>query len=307
MNLVKSSYVQFGFLCAVISAILFGSISTIAKPTLTSVNPIFLAALVYLISALTLSPLAHISKTELGDKRTYFYIILVALFGGVIAPIFYFSGLEQTTASDTAILSDAEMLFTVILALLFFKEKLNRFGYLAVILVILGIITVTTNLEFSQSLFDISLGNLLILLSTVFWALDNNISRVITQKISNVARIAQIKSAIGGSIVLGLMFLLDIPFEIDFTLLPNIFLLGVGGFATSIFFFLKALQRIGAIKTLIVFSISSPIGLVFAAIFLGETISLYQVIATSVIIFGIYLLYTKGEISIDTKRSQKPL
>ncbi|MGQ0791714.1 MAG: DMT family transporter [Nitrosopumilaceae archaeon] len=306
MNLDRPRYIQVGFLCAAVSAILFGSISTIAKPTLSSVNPIFLASLVYLVSAIILSPIAHKSKGTTGDKRSYFYIILIAIFGGVIAPILYFLGLEQTSASDTAVLTDAELLFTVILALVFFKEKLNRVGYLSVVLVITGVIIVTTNLQFT-SLFETSFGNLLILLSTVFWALDNNISRIITQKISNVARIAQIKSAIGGSIVLGLVFLFGIPIEIDPALLPNIILLGVGGFGVALFFFLKALQRIGAIKTLMIFSISSPVGLVFAAIFLGETISLYQIIAISVILVGIFLIYSKGEKPVDTKRSQKPL
>lgn len=307
MNLAQPRYIQVGFLCAAISAILFGSISTIAKPTLSSVNPIFLASLVYLISALILSPIAHKSKGTTGDKRSYFYIILVALFGGVVAPILYFSGLQQTTASDTAVLTDAEILFTVILALVFFKEKLNRVGYLAVALVIIGVIIVATNLQFSKSLFETSFGNFLILLSTVFWALDNNISRIITQKISNVARIAQIKSAIGGSIVLALVFLFGIPVEIDSVLLPNIILLGVGGFGAALFFFLKALQRIGAIKTLMIFSISSPVGLVFASIFLGETISLYQIIAISVIIIGICLIYNKGEKPVDHQRPQKSL
>ena len=306
MNLAKIGYIQVGFLCAAISAILFGSISTIAKPTLSSVNPIFLASLVYVISAIALSPIAHKSKGTTGDKRSYFYIFLIAIFGGVIAPILYFSGLEQTTASDTAVLTDAELLFTVILALVFFKEKLNRVGYLSVVLVITGVVIVTTNLQFT-SLFETSLGNLLILFSTVFWALDNNISRIITQKISNFARIAQIKSAIGGGIVLGLVFLFGIPIQIDDSLWPNIILLGVGGFGASTYFFLKALQRIGAIKTLMIFSTSAPVGLVFAAVFLGETISVYQIIAISVILVGIFLIYSKGEKPVDSQRTQKSL
>ena len=304
MNLLKPGYIQVGFLCAGISAILFGSISTLAKPTLSSVNPIFLASLVYLISAITLTPIAHKSKGTTGDRRSYFYIILIALFGGVFAPILYFAGLEQTTAADTAVLTDAELLFTVILALMFFKERLNRVGYLSVVLVITGVVIVTTNLQFS-SLFDTSYGNILILLSTVFWALDNNISRIITLKIGNIARIAQVKSVIGGGIVLGLVFLFGISVEIDKTLWPKIILLGAAGFGASTYFFLIALQRIGAIKTLMIFSASSPIGLVFAAIFLGETISLYQILAISVILVGIFLIYSKGEKPAKPQRPQK--
>jgi drug/metabolite transporter (DMT)-like permease len=41
---------------------------------------------------------------------------------------------------------------------------------------------------------------------------------------------------------------------------------------------------------------------VFAAIFLGETISLYQIIAISIILVGIFLIYSKGEKPVDIKR-----
>jgi drug/metabolite transporter (DMT)-like permease len=301
MSLDTRKSINIGFLCAILAAVLFGSISTIAKPTVSSINPILLASLIYLISAITLTPVAQKTKGVTKERKYYFYIIIVSLSGSVAAPILYFSGLEQTTAADTAILSDAEILFTVILALLFFKERLDRVGYFAVILVIGGIIIVTTNISFSEFIFEASLGNVMILLAALFWAFDNNVSRIITQKITNVARIAQIKSAIGGSIVLLLTFLLKIPMQIDVSLIPNIILLGVGGFAASIYFFLNALQRIGTIKTMMIFSLSSIIGLFFAAIFLGEVISMYQIIAMIMIICGIFLIYGRGEKYSDTR------
>ena len=61
-------------------------------------------------------------------------------------------GLEKTTASDTVILSNGETIFTVLLAIMLFKEKLKPLGYLAVVLVLTGVIIVTTNLEFSNFL-----------------------------------------------------------------------------------------------------------------------------------------------------------
>ena len=50
---------KIGYICAILAAVMFGSVSTIAKPLASSVNPLLLASLVYLVSALVLTPIAH--------------------------------------------------------------------------------------------------------------------------------------------------------------------------------------------------------------------------------------------------------
>ena len=47
----------------------------------------------------------------------------------------YFFGLELTTATDTALLANGEIAFSILLAMLFFKERLRLIGYLAVTMV----------------------------------------------------------------------------------------------------------------------------------------------------------------------------
>ncbi|MGA9150225.1 MAG: hypothetical protein WBZ36_06590 [Candidatus Nitrosopolaris sp.] len=69
------------------------------------------------------------------------------------------------------------------MALTIFGEKLNRIGYIAIALVLVGVIIVTTNLQFDSSLLKINAGNLLIIGATLFWGLDNNISRILTHRI----------------------------------------------------------------------------------------------------------------------------
>lgn len=147
-------------------------------------------------------------------------------------------------------------------------------------------------MEFS-SLFDIqSQGNFLIIVATLFWALDNNLSKILSTRL-DIARIVQLKSLIGGSILLLMIFLLQIPINIELEHIPSILLLGIAGFGASIFLFLHGLKRIGTVKTIMIFSTSSIFGLVFAAMFLQEEISHYQIIAMGIILSGIYLLYKK--------------
>jgi drug/metabolite transporter (DMT)-like permease len=69
--------------------------------------------------------------------------------------------------------------------------------------------------------------------------------------------------------------------------------LGVIGFAASLYFFLQSLKRINTVRTVLIFSMSSIFGLVAASVFLQEQISWYQMMAAVIMIFGIYLMNRK--------------
>ena len=72
--------------------------------------------------------------------------------------------------------------------------------------------------------------------ATLFWAIDNNISKIISHKM-DIAKIVQLKSFIGGSLLLAIVVASSIKININLTHIPNIILLGAVGFAASIFLF----------------------------------------------------------------------
>jgi drug/metabolite transporter (DMT)-like permease len=294
------------YLFAFISAALFGSISTVAKPTLSStIHPLVLSAMVYLIAAVVMSPIAHrnsSNNSERGNntlllkRRDYLYIIAIAILGAVMAPTLYFIGLEQTTASNAAILSNAEIVFTLLIAVLFFREKIKPVGYVGVLLVLFAVIIITTNqnLQPLSSLSKINYGDLLVVASTLFWGIDNNISKIVSHKIHNTGRIVQLKSFIGGLLLMVIVLTSGIQTNINLTQIPNIILLGAGGFGMSIFLFLHSLKRIGTVRTIIIFSTSSIFGVIFSMTFLNEQLHIFQLMAIPVMIFGIYLVNRKN-------------
>lgn len=288
-NKYKNNSIAIGYISALVAAILFGSVSTMGKTALATIDPLLLSSLVYLISAATLTPLAHRTKFTF-KKKDYLIVLTTAVSGAAIAPSMYFFGLELTTATDTALLANGEIAFSILLAMLFFKERLRFIGYLAVTMVLVGIIIVTTDIPFSSSSIPvINLGNFLVILATVFWAIDNNLSKNIAYRV-DVARLAQLKSLIGGSILLLIVFLMGISINIDAAQLLHIFILGSVGFAASLYFFLQSLKRIGTVRTILMFSMSSVFGLIFAILFLKEDIGIYQVGAIAIMISSIYLM-----------------
>ena len=288
-NLINLSSTTIGYICALLAAILFGAVSTLGKPPLETLNPILVSSLAYIVAATALVPFAHGTRI-IHTRRDTLLLISISISGAIIAPILFFSGLARTSASDASLLVTTEIAFSVILASLIFRENLNLRKWIAISMVLSGIVIIMISNDLEHiTLPDLNIGNLMIVGAAIFWALDNNLSTIISSKVS-ASRLVQLKSIIGGSVLLGVTLVLQISFQMTFYQLLNIILLGSLGFGASLFFFINALRIIGTVKTVLVFSLSSVFGLLFAFIFLGENITIVQIGVVPLLFAGIYIL-----------------
>ncbi len=227
------------------------------------------------------------------EKDDYTILLIIGVLGGGIAPFLFFEGLKRTTASDASVLEGGELLFTVIIALLFFKEKLTKIGYMGIAITIIGITLISslssnTNGQFNLNNFNLNYGNILIIFSTLCWGLDNNISKIISKRITNTAKIVLLKSLIGGIFLLAVSFFLGYKVIFEITQIPYILILGIGGFGLSLFFFIESLRIIGTLKTIVIFSSSAIFGLILSFIILNEKIEIMQLFAAALVILGLY-------------------
>jgi drug/metabolite transporter (DMT)-like permease len=303
----------YGYVAAFISAALVGSIFPIAKPILASqIQPLTLSSMTYLIAGFFMLPITLIGKRNKKEKESlkkddYAILLVIGLLGGGIAPFLFFEGLKRTTASDASVLEGGELLFTVIIALLFFKEKLTKIGYLGMAITIIGItlISLSSNINGQGNWynFNLNFGNILIIFSTLCWGLDNNISKIISKRITNTAKIVLVKSLIGGTLLLIISFYLGYKLNIEINQIPYLLILGIGGFSLSLFFFIESLRIIGTLKTIVIFSSSAIFGLILSFFILNEKIGIMQVIATTLIILGLYYV-NKDELNYLKKIKQ---
>ena len=211
LQLLKNKHI--GYVSAIIAAMLFGSVSTITKPILEDLNALSVSSLTYIIAGLSLIPFLKFSFTNSNsnsnsnsndtlettnntskkrkwtdNRKSYFLLLLTSLCGAVIAPTLFFYGLSNTSASDSSILINGEVLFSILFTVVFFNEKLIKREIIALILVLVGIVILTTNMQFlssSNSFVEFNIGNILIVGSTLFWALDNNISKILSKTYSH--------------------------------------------------------------------------------------------------------------------------
>lgn len=156
-------------------------------------------------------------------------------------------------------------------------------------------ITIDSNSQIGNNIFRINYGDVLIIAATFFWAMDNNISKIASHKL-DIAKLVQLKSLIGGLLLMAIVVVSSIKININLIYLPNIILLGAIGFAASIFFFLHGLKRIGTIKTMLIFSTSSVFGVVLSIAFLHERLQITFLYTIPIMLGGIYLISRKNSI-----------
>ena len=285
---------------------LFGFTFSMAKQPLENVDPIVLSAVVYPISFAALIPITK-SSFKIENKEDFLDILVISILGGVLAPILLFYGLERIDASEAVILTNAQIIFTVLLSSLFFGEKPNGIiGYSGIIIVFVGLFVATTELETSGSLFKYEPGKIMIVGAMLVWAIDNNISRRLTKR-STIwpAKIAMLKFLIGGIILFGIATIAveesSSSFRSRLQIIDSLLLIkpsewliiiavSLFGFAGALSLLLESLKRIGTIRTMMIFSLTPIFGIVAADIVHAESISILEAIATGIIIIGIFMV-----------------
>ncbi|PAV06401.1 transporter [Methanobacterium bryantii] len=285
-------------------ALLFGVWFSLDKILLGYLHPFALAALTYLIASVFLffvyiSPLKNrilntINKKSRVEnsisKKEYLILFLTAIFGSVIAPALYLSGLSRITAVNAALLTNVEILFIIVIGIFFLKEKVHKKDILGFALLLIGAIFLSTNglrdLSFNQSLF----GSLLVISASFFWSLDTSLSKFLSHK-RDIIFITALKSGIGGSILLVLSLILGLNFTLPLFRLPLLLFIGIVAVSFSLVLIYYSLRTIGSTRTGSIFALSSLFGAITAYFALGEPLTVLRILFGILMLMGVLILY----------------
>jgi drug/metabolite transporter (DMT)-like permease len=175
------------------------------------------------------------------------------------------------------------------------KERPGKIAYTGTVFIFIGLILLNAKADKSDFFQNTHfIGNMFIIGAAMFWVLDNNISNVILKKETPIIRLMQIKSLIGGAITLAIVFVSNIAFSVSLHQIPNLLLLSLGGFAGSLFLFLKGMREVGTVKSVMIFSTSSVFGIIFAIIFLKEHIEIWKLVSSLLLVMAGIFLITKN-------------
>jgi drug/metabolite transporter (DMT)-like permease len=281
-----------GYVYALICSLCSGAVPTLVKLLLNDNGPYAVSGLGIMISGFILlfyQPKVRPSRASLP------YLLFISIVGAAVAPIIWTVGLDETTAVNSSLLANGEVLFTTMVAFFMFGERLDRSQAARGIPIVAGIIVVSTNLDLAHVQFLQGLaGNLLILASTVGWSFENNFIVAATKKFS-VPMLSKFRNLLGGGIVTVAVLLTGYPMRFSSSDLVVLAALALA-LAGATYFFMASLQRLGAIRMILTYSLSTIFGATFAFIVLGEQITPIQLTGGALIIAGVYLL----------RKSEKP-
>ena len=249
--------------------------------------------IIYIINGVFFTPLAYRSSDSITkiDRRSLIVIIGIGV-AELIGMGLYFVGLKDSTAINASLFDNAEIVFALMIAIIIFRERLTKSELAPFIMIIFGVMVIPVVYDMSHAgmvMTELLFGDILIIISGLFLAIDVNLYKFVSNKISSY-RIMQLYSFSGGLLALGVIFVLDMPTEVTWDQMIPIILVSILGVGLPTMFFLIAIRLIGPVKTILVYSTTSIFGLGFAALILGEEFSYIHGISTSIVIVGIYLL-----------------
>lgn len=276
-----------GALFGLLAAALFGVSAPLSKRLLGEMSPQVLAGLLYLGAGVGLSGwrLLRPKTVEAPIKREDIPTLTVLIAtGGVLGPFLILAGLNEVSAVTGSLLLNLEGIFTIALAVLFFREHLGRYGLLAVVLILSG----AAMLRLEAGVLRANVwGPLCIALACLAWAVDNNL----TQRLSlrDPVAVVRIKALAAGSFNLSVGLLLDGQLPSTVVL---VMALAVGSLAygASVVLDAYALRLVGAAREAAYFATAPFVGALSATIILGEALGPRDWAAMALMALGVVAL-----------------
>lgn len=256
------------------------------------VSPLVTYAWSSLFALLTFAIILTIRRSwkEILDWVAFKDVLKSTFFIGVVFYGFLFWGLAHTNAGNASLLLLAEVFFTFLLFNVFRKEYIPREHIWGAVLMVLG-----AGIVLYPNFSDFQLGDVLILIGTIFAPFGNFYSQRARKRISSEAMMFQRSGLI---VVLGFVAaaIFNLPASPAFVEESLVFLMinGAVMFGLSKIFWIEGIHRISVTKAISLASTAPIFTLLFAWWILGDVPTIWQLTAFIPLFAGVLLLSYKG-------------
>jgi drug/metabolite transporter (DMT)-like permease len=255
-------------------AVIFWGISFVAtKAALADVSPVTLISVRFAIGALVLLALVR----ELPPRREWGALALMGFVGVFVHQMLQSFALTMTSASSTGWLIGVTPIWSAILSAILLREKFGGWKILGLATGFAGALLVVTRGDFSPEVFGrpSTLGDLLILISTINWAVYSVIGHKTIRRLGP-------RRATSGAMLFGAVML--VPFFIanrGWREVPNltstgwgaILFLAIGCSALGYLFWYGALERLEVSRVAALLYAEPLVTFIAAMVLLGERVS----------------------------------
>lgn len=217
-------------------------------------------------------------------KKNWSLLFLIGLVGGSVPFLLFFKGLSITDAAGASFIQKSMFVWILILAGIFLKEKITWKYLTAGLLLMLG-----SGLLLKISSIHLDQGSLLVFLATLFWAVENVISKYTLQNLP--PRLVMWGRMFFGSLLILLFLaftgqtaaLMQLSAEqIGWSLITGVLLIGY------VMTWYTGLKYIKVSEAAIILMLGSPITTLLTTIF-SRPLGIREYLATALIIIGVVL------------------
>lgn len=259
----------------------------VTMPPLTILTVRFIIAFLLLLSFHFVFSEQKIRILRVLSGKDWIYIVAQAICAGALFNILLLFGLKHTSASVAGIITSALPAIVAIFSVVFLRERLTVFTVLCIAFALIGLIIINAH-NFHVGDSGNIFGDLIILISLLPEAAYYVLSKIYKNKLP-VFLIAALMNGINVPIFLLLSYFSHDSFSLNFDWHQILLLLTIsaGSALFYVFWFIGCRKVHGSSAGLS--TAFMPIAtLVIAWIFLGETISLFQMLGMVLVILSIF-------------------
>jgi drug/metabolite transporter (DMT)-like permease len=259
---------------------------------------IFIAGLVVILVLLSRVHFRKLSKKE------WFYTLMAGLLGVVGHHFLLSVGLVETTAANAALILALVPISTSVLAILFLNDRLTILRFIGICIGFIGVSFVI--LQGNGGIVSISIGDLYVLMAMITQACAFIFIKKVTDTLDS-KQVTAIMFIIGSISLLILSLYLE-PQGISTMSMGEtyvwviLFVSAILATGLGHMLYNSAIHQIGAGQSAIFINLTPFFALIASAIFLGERITMSQVIGFILIIIGVIL--GTGYLDIKLKKNK---
>jgi len=224
-------------------------------------------------------------------------LVLIGFVGGSIPFLLFFKGLQLSTGAAGSFIHKTMFVYVIVLARVFLRERLDKRILISGVLLLVGNGLL---LKFVWNGFGV--GELMILIATLFWAVENVVSKHLLKELE--------PKVVGfGRMFFGSMFILvylgftkQIGTVFSLSLSQVYWILLTSGFLfLYVFSWYNGLRDVKVTTATSVLLLGSPITTLLSYLFLGSTLSLVQAVGILLVVGGVVSVVMVGELGIKDK------
>jgi drug/metabolite transporter (DMT)-like permease len=259
--------------------VLFGVSAPLASRLAGDMGAFTLAGLLYLGAALAVVPVAgHAVPSRQAVRRSIRRLGVAVVVGGAVGPVLFATGLADAPAATASLLLNLELVFTTIVAAVFFREHVDaRVVTGTSLVVIAGLL-----LGWSGSA-ELRWGALLIAAACLCWAVDNSVTAALDELSPSHITLAKGVIAGGANLAIGL----SIAPSPDVAGAIAALAVGAFGYGLSITLWVAGARELGAARAQLVFATAPFIGAAVAWTVLGDAATGSQIGSLAIALVGV--------------------